>query len=127
MLNIFLKGRVVFFLLVTTRNVSKEAGHLTSCCTKKQVSLTEQPHISCTNRRLEDEPTLQCQVLHVFFLCLLQRRTKTRMNPRTVWRRTLTQTHGRATATPGSYARTTRWYAAAVNACVVLQDKIDHV
>lgn len=30
-------------LSFTSRNVSKEAGRLTSCCTKKQVSLTERP------------------------------------------------------------------------------------
>lgn len=41
------------------------------------------------------------------------------MNPRTVWRRTSTQTHGRGTATLGSYARTTHWYAAAINPCGV--------
>lgn len=31
------------------------------------------------------------------------------MNPRTVWRRTSTPTHGRATATQDYYALTTHW------------------
>lgn len=145
----------VSFCVFFSRNVSKGAGCLTNCCTKKQVCITDhclfctlltsssvvdyyvilvhstddrQAEVLDTNNwtfawcsiracyesqeqmmSLDCELTQWCQMLQRACAVFCQRRTRTRMNLRTVWRRTSTQTHGQATATQENYALTTHW------------------
>lgn len=101
-----------------SRNVSKGAGHLTSCYIKKQVGIT------VTHGSVEKHLRGDCELIWMgcfrgIFLCFCQRRRRPRMSLRTVWR--LTPTPGRATATRENYVLTTRWYVPLVNtsACVI--------